>query len=73
MEKSLIKVETCSSVRYNILFKNKQIGMFEKVEDGYFYYFQTTNGCYNSAIMRNIANKLDGINKDWDEEVKKIK
>jgi hypothetical protein len=37
--------------------------------DGYYYFWPSNDGCWPSYIMRSIANKLDDINKPWNDEV----
>jgi hypothetical protein len=37
--------------------------------DGYYYFWPSNDGCWPSHIMRSIANKLDEINKKWNDEV----
>ena len=38
--------------------------------DGYFYFWPSNDGCWVSHILRSIADKLDEINKDWDNKIK---
>jgi hypothetical protein len=39
------------------------IGVFLQDEDGYFYYWPETQGCWSASKMRIIADKLDELNK----------
>jgi hypothetical protein len=58
---------------YNVLTSsNKLIGTFELDIDGYYYYCERKdlNGFWDSHILRLIADKLDEVNKPWDESVK---
>ena len=37
--------------------------------DGYFYFWPANDGCWPAHIMHSIANKLDDINKPWNDEI----
>ena len=37
--------------------------------DGYFYFWPTNDGCWSAYIMRSIADKLDEVNKKWDDQI----
>lgn len=48
------------------------VGLFETLEDGYFYFYFPdilTAGCLPAHILREIAEKLDEINEPWDKIV----
>ena len=50
---------------------NQMIGELIMDVDGYFYFWSTVkDGCWPSYILRYIADKLDEINKDWDNKIK---
>jgi len=38
--------------------------------DGYYYFNTNVNGNWSAYALRCIAEKLDELNKDWDEKVK---
>lgn len=71
----MIKLTTDSKVEcpttYNVLWENgKHLGYFRLDVDGYYYFEELPNGGYWSAhSLRHIANKLDEINKPYDDEV----
>ena len=52
--------------------KGKVLGTFEMDVDGYFYFWRNEKltGCDSSNILRGIADKLDEVNKEWDEHLK---
>jgi hypothetical protein len=39
------------------------------LEDGYRYYYPTKRGALSASALRDIADTLDVINKDWDKQV----
>ena len=50
----------------------KILGEIYKEVDGYYVYQpDKANGCWESYAMRTIADMLDEMNKEWDEQVKK--
>ena len=52
--------------------KGKVLGTFEMDVDGYFYFWRNEKltGCDSSYVLRDIADKLDEVNKKWDEHLK---
>lgn len=59
---------------YTVYYTNgTNIGTFEPAEDGYLYFGINPDGSgyWNANILRLIADKLDEMNKKWDEQVKK--
>jgi hypothetical protein len=52
--------------------KGKVLGTFEMDVDGYFYFWRNENlkGYDSSDLLRKIADKLDEVNKEWDEHLK---
>lgn len=60
---------------YQVIFteNDKFLGMFERDIDGYFYFAENNrvSGYWSSYVLRAIADKLDEINKDWDEQIKR--
>lgn len=59
------------SSSYEIFFENGvKIGALIMCEDGYYNFFPELRGGYwTSYIMREIADKVDEINKPWDEKI----
>ena len=57
--------------KFNVLTPNDHlVGELIMDVDGYFYFWQNrSDGCWSSHIMRSIANKLDDINKPWNDEI----
>ena len=53
--------------------KGKVLGAFEMDVDGYFYFWRNKKlkGCASSDLLRRIADKLDEVNKERDEYLKK--
>lgn len=60
--------------KYNIVTYNyKLIGELIKDVDGYFYFWpEDNNGAWASHNLRELADKLDELNKEWDEQVTKL-
>lgn len=41
-------------------------------DDGYYGYYTTeTSGYWSSYALRGIADALDDLNREWDEQIKK--
>jgi len=59
--------------KYSILTNNgKLIGELLMDVDGYFYFWpEDNNGAWSSYHLREVANKLDELNKEWDKQVEK--
>ena len=38
--------------------------------DGYFYFWPANDGCWSAYILHSIANKLDEVNKKWDDQIR---
>ena len=51
--------------------KGKVLGTFEMDVDGYFYFWRNEKltGCDSSYVLRSIADKLDEVNKEWNERL----
>lgn len=58
---------------YTVYFnKRKIIGSFVIQDDGYYgYYPNEPSGYWSSYALRLVADELDQINKEWDEQIKK--
>lgn len=52
---------------------NHCLGDLCKLEDGYYQFFpsDTLGGCWSAYILREIADKLDELNDQLDQEVKR--
>ena len=56
--------------KFHVLTPNNHlVGELIMDVDGYFYFWPSNDGCWPSHIMRSIANKLDDINKPWNDAV----
>lgn len=56
--------------KYNVLTPNNHlIGELIMDVDGYFYFWPNNSGCWSSNIMHSIANKLDEVNKQWNDHI----
>ena len=57
---------------YEVYFSEKRIGTFLIQDDGYYgFYTESDSGYWSSYALRLIADKLDEMNKEWDDQVKK--
>jgi hypothetical protein len=68
----MIKLEKAGDTYLNVYWDNgKHIGTFELDSDGYYYFWQLRgDGAWQSYALRAIANKLDEVNKPYDDSVK---
>lgn len=67
-----LKLKHVSHGNY-LVFINKQFfGSFVCEVDGYYVWYPTEfkGGAISSYILKMIADKLDAMNKDWDEQIK---
>jgi len=66
-----LSLEKVNNNEYNVIHENgTQIGEFLKKEDGYFDFWPKLGGGYwRSCILRDLANHLDALNKEWDDEI----
>ncbi len=68
----MINLEYVIDGVYGVYFNQKCIGRFTIQDDGYFgFYTNEPSGYWSSYALRLIADKLDELNKEWDEQVKK--
>jgi len=59
-------------VRANIDFPQREVGSLVMDVDGHFYFWPVdNNGAWASYHLRELADKMDEINKSWDEQVEK--
>lgn len=55
---------------YDVVCNTCHCGQLCVEVDGYYYYWPTTRGGFVDAhFLRQIADKLDELNKDWDAQV----
>lgn len=55
---------------YAVMFGRKCVGTAYRLEDGCYYYDQeTTYGVMSAWSMRAIADKLDELNREWEEQI----
>ena len=56
---------------YSVYFNKKKLGAFVMQEDGYFgFYPDDLKGYWSSYSLRLIADKLDDVNRAWDDHIK---
>ena len=57
---------------FRVFLNNIHVGNMYKEVDGYYVYEynNSRNGFWEAHALRMIADKLDEMNKDWDEEIK---
>lgn len=65
--------EKIDAYKHNAFYKNgKFLGELIMDVDGYFYFWpEDNNRAWASHHLREITNKLDELNKEWDEQVEK--
>lgn len=69
----MIHIKCIKDGEYTVYFnKRKIIGSFIRQDDGYYGYETIeTSGYWSSYALRGIADALDDLNKEWDEQIKK--
>jgi len=68
----MINLEYVIDGVYGVYFNQKCIGHFTIQDDGYFgFYTNERSGYWSSYALRLIADKLDELNKEWNEYIKK--
>ena len=68
----MINLEYVIDGVYEVYFNQSRIGEFVVQDDGYYRYVMKNNlGFWSSYGLRLIADKLDELNKTWDEQIKK--
>jgi hypothetical protein len=55
---------------HTVYFNKKQIGVFAIQDDGYLGFYGVGDGYWSSYALRLIADKLDEMNKTWDDHIK---
>lgn len=71
----LLKVDKHETGVYKVSYYNGvYLGEFVTGDDGYLVYFPSkrNNGFWSSSAIRAIADKLDELNKPWDDVIQKI-
>lgn len=70
----MIKYTKIDNTKWEVHYKNGVwLGDLLMKEDGFFDWWlpePNRGGCWPSHILRSIADKLDEINKDWEEQIK---
>jgi hypothetical protein len=68
-----IKNDLSFTKNYDIRINNVSCGTFEVKEDGYWDWYPNLShtGYIPSWFLHAIANKLDELNKPWDDEINK--
>ena len=68
---AMMTFEQLDKQRYRVIYDNGVIiGDLDMDGDGYFYFWpERLNGAWEAHVLRAIADKLDEINKPWDEEI----
>lgn len=73
MVKDYIKYNKLSESNYEIVFENgAKLGDLQRDVDGYFYWWPvnpSNGGCLQSWILRNLADKMDELNRGWDKTI----
>ena len=68
----MIHIKYNKDGEYTVYFKKKILGSFIRQDDGYYGYETVeTSGYWSSYALRGIADALDKINQEWDEQIKK--
>lgn len=68
----MINLEYVIDGVYLVYFNKKKLGEFIVQDDGFFgFHTSEPSGYWSSYALRLIADKLDEINKEWDDQVKK--
>lgn len=68
----MINLEYVIDGVYLVYFNKKKLGEFVVQDDGFFgFYTSEPSGYWSSYALRLIADKLDELNKEWDDQVKK--
>ena len=71
-KREMINLEYVIDGVYVVYFNTKKIGEFTVQDDGLFQFYPNEHsGYWSSYALRLIADKLDELNKEWDEHIKK--
>ena len=68
----MIKIEKINEGCYKVYYHNGVLlGDFIYSEDGYLHFWpdKTRTGAWSSHVLKEIAEKLDELNKWWDDQV----
>ena len=74
MKTSVISLEKVGPAEYKVkAYNGVYIGDFLKKEDGYFDFWpDQKGGFWPSYMLRALAEKLDELNKPWDDDINKF-
>jgi len=66
-----LRCEAKPSGGFYVKFNVKIIGEIVKVEDGFYQFFPDTKnqGYWTSYMLKNVAELLDLMNKDWEDHI----
>ena len=68
----MINLKPVTDWVYEVYFNSAILGEFVIQEDGYYGFIAYNNTNYwSSYALRLLSDKLDEINKEWDQQVKK--
>lgn len=72
MRSNKFKTRKINKNHYKLTFGGKYLGNLIRDVDGYFYYDPILErGTWASWSLKAIADMLDNLNKDWDEQINK--
>ena len=58
---------------FNVSFKHLSLGELIINDDGYYRWFPVSRDGYLDAwVLKDIVNKLEELNKPWDEKIKEL-
>jgi hypothetical protein len=68
----MIKLEKLNKSYSVQTITGKEIGSFQLDSNGFYYFWEKSdlNGCWSAYTLREIADKLDEVNKPFDDSVK---
>ena len=71
--KQYISFNKINNQKYDVIFENGiKLGELLMDCDGYFYFwFERCDGSWESWVLRIICDKMDEINKPWNDEIYK--
>jgi hypothetical protein len=73
MEKDKFITTLESYEKYRVTFNDADLGTFERLEDGYYRWFPNDPFELTSDLLKQIANALDELNKEWDDNINEFR